>query len=143
MFIKQLSVILENKKGTLADWYLLLAQNHISVLASTLVDTGEHGVLRAIVCDPETTMTQLRKANYAVSMTDVFAIPLVQEGVLLQALDLLRSEEIGVEYIYAFNVPVKGTGVIVIRTNMPLETQTLFEKHQIPTISQLELKQYS
>ena len=141
MFIKQLSVIIENKKGALADWAALMAKNNIDLIASTLVDTGEMGTLRAVVSDAGTALELLRKANYAVTSTDVFAIPLFDHpGALAELLELLRANNICVEYLYSFMRPLEGDGVVVIRTNLPGATCALFEEQKIPMLSEAQLR---
>ncbi|HWP52263.1 MAG TPA: hypothetical protein VN626_11275 [Clostridia bacterium] len=141
MFIKQLSVIIENKKGALADWATLMAQNNIDLIASTLVDTGETGTLRAVVSDVATALELLRKAHYAVTVTDVFAVPLFDHpGALSELLELLRANNICVEYLYSFMRQLEGDGVVVVRTNLPGAACVLFEAHHIPTLSEAQLR---
>ncbi|WMJ84210.1 hypothetical protein ACS3UN_08405 [Oscillospiraceae bacterium LTW-04] len=140
MFIKQLSVIIENKKGTLADWATLMAENNVDLIASTLVDTGETGTLRAVVSDPDTALELLRKAHYAVTVTDVLAIPLFDHpGSLAEILELLRANNICVEYLYSFMRQLEGDGVVVLRANLPGAARALFEAHDIPMISEAQL----
>lgn len=140
MFIKQLSVIIENKKGALADWSALMAKSNIDLIASTLVDTGETGTLRAVVSDTDAALELLRKAHYAVTVTDVLAVPLYDHpGALAQLLDLLRANNICVEYLYSFMRQLEGDGVVVIRTNLPGAACALFEAHHIPMISEAQL----
>lgn len=140
MFIKQLSVIIENKMGALADWATLMAQNNVDLIASTLVDTGETGTLRAVVSDPDAALELLRKAHYAVTVTDVFAIPLFDHpGALAGLLELLRANNICVEYLYSFMRQLEGDGVVVLRTNLPGAACALFEERHIPMISEAQL----
>lgn len=140
MFIQQLSVIIENKKGALADWAKLMAQNNIDLIASTLVDTGETGMLRAVVSDVDAALALLSKAHYAVTVTDVFAIPLFDHpGALAELLELLRANNISVEYLYSFMRQLAGDGAVVIRTNLPGAACALFEARQVPMISPAQL----
>lgn len=140
MFIKQLSIIIENKRGALADWVIFMAKNNIDLIASTLVDTGETGILRAVVNDPHAALELLRKEHYAVTIADVFAIPLFDHlGALAELLELLRANNICVEYLYSFMRQIKGDGVVVLRTNLPGATCALFEAHHIPMISEEQL----
>lgn len=140
MFIKQLSVIIENKKGALADWATLMAAHNIDLIASTLVDTGETGMLRAVVSNADAALELLRKARYAVTVTDVLAIALFDHpGALAELLELLRANNICVEYLYSFMRQLEGDGVVVIRTNLPGAACALFEEHHIPMISPAQL----
>ena len=141
MFIKQLSAIIENKKGTLADWATLMAANDIDLIACTVFETaGEMGILRAVVSDADAALGLLRQAHYAVTVTDVFAIPLFDHpGALAGLLELLRTNNICVEYLYSFMRQLEGDGVVVIRTNLPGAANTLFEQHKIPMLSEAQL----
>ena len=49
MSVQQLSVFVENKRGGLAEVTHALAQNHINILALSIADTTDYGVLRMIV----------------------------------------------------------------------------------------------
>ena len=140
MFIKQLSIIIENKRGALADWATLMGKNNIDLIASTLVDTEETGILRAVVNDPDTALELLRRTHYAVTITDVFAIPLFDHpGALAQVLELLRSNNICVEYLYSFMRQIEGDAVVVLRTNLPGATCELFKANHIPMMSEAQL----
>ena len=52
MAVRQLSVFLENRTGTLCEVTQALSDNGIDVRAITLADTVEFGILRLIVSDP-------------------------------------------------------------------------------------------
>lgn len=140
MFIKQLSIIIENKRGALSGLATLMEKNDMDLIAFTLVDTGETGILRAVVNDPDTALELLRKTHYPVTITDVFAIPLMDNpGALAQVLELLRSNNICVEYLYSFLRQIEGDGVVVLRTNLPGAACELFKANHIPMISEAEL----
>ena len=48
MMIKQLSVFLENKSGRLNEVLDILGQADIRIIAATVADTSEYGILRLI-----------------------------------------------------------------------------------------------
>ena len=50
--IQQLSVFLENREGRLDEVLSVLAGNDINIVALSLADTSEYGMLRMIVSDP-------------------------------------------------------------------------------------------
>ena len=120
LFIRQLSVIIENKKGAFADWALLLSENNIDLIAAAIADIGERGTLRAIVSDPQRAYELLCEKRYAVSLTDVIAVPLLDHpGALAELLDLLRDHNISIEYLYSFLRRLEGDGVVALRANLP------------------------
>ena len=52
MTIKQLSIFLENREGRLEEVLDTLGRNDINIVALSLADTSEYGMLRLIVSDP-------------------------------------------------------------------------------------------
>ena len=55
MFIKQLSVFLENREGRLEDVLRVLKNNKVNVVSLSLADTQEFGILRLLVRSEEHT----------------------------------------------------------------------------------------
>ena len=53
MFIKQLSVFLENKSGQLEELLKILAAEKINIFSASLADTNDFGVLRILVNDTD------------------------------------------------------------------------------------------
>lgn len=103
MNIKQISVFLENKPGTLYALTGVLAQHQIDMRALSLAETSEFGIARIIVNNVYETATVLKDAGYVCQVTDVLgvAIPDVPGG-LNQVLQVLTGAQVNVEYMYAF-----------------------------------------
>lgn len=76
MTIKQLSIFLENKSGTLVKVLNLFKQSQIQLIAMTIADTAEYGICRIICSEPTRAWEVLKEAGVAVALTDVFAIEL-------------------------------------------------------------------
>ena len=53
MTIKQLSVFLENREGRLDEVLQMLGANDVNIVALSLADTADYGMLRMIVSDPK------------------------------------------------------------------------------------------
>ena len=51
MTVNQISIFLENKYGKLSEILALLAEEKIRIIAATVADTSEYGILRIIVSD--------------------------------------------------------------------------------------------
>lgn len=114
MTIKQLSVFVENKTGRINDVVRILSSNGINMLAFSLADSIEFGILRMIVSDPEAAIKALKAEHCAVNVTDVVCLncPNVP-GAMSSVLDYLAAEDIFIEYMYAFS---RGdTASVVIR----------------------------
>ncbi len=71
MTIRQLSVFLENKTGHLNQILSVLAKNNINIIALTVADSSDYGILRAIVSDPEKALAALRAEQFTVRVHDI------------------------------------------------------------------------
>lgn len=60
MFIKQISVFIENRHGRLEEFTTLLGENGIDLIALSIADTTNFGILRAIVADNERALGLVR-----------------------------------------------------------------------------------
>ncbi len=113
MSVKQISVFLENKPGSLLDMTKRLAENGIDMRAFSLAETSEFGIARILVDDVLETIDVLKEAGYVSSLTSVLAIKVSDTpGSLNQVLALLSDAGINVEYMYAF--AGKGSGAYMV-----------------------------
>lgn len=116
MSIKQLSIFLENKTGRINEVTKILGKNGINMLAFSMAETTDFGILRLIVTEVEKAVEVLRNENFAVMLTDVVCISCPNvAGSLSKILDKLAENEIFIEYMYAFAEGDKAN--VVIRPN--------------------------
>lgn len=114
MFVKQISVFLENSKGSLVGLTRLLKEHEIDLIALSIADTEHYGILRCITTDLDATVSVLRGAGYTVRLTDVLAVCVDDRpGGLSDILELLNDRDVSVEYLYSF-VRTSGDHAIVI-----------------------------
>ncbi len=120
MKINQLSVLLENKPGSLKNICRLLADNQIDISTLSVADTKDFGILRLIVKEWEKATKVLTDAGFGVNVTGVVAVEVEnQPGGMCKILDTLDRYSINVEYLYAFVSPVKGKAVVILRFDAP------------------------
>ena len=101
--IQQLSVFLENREGRLDEVLSVLAGNDVNIVALSLADTTEYGMLRMIVSDPNKGKAVLRDNGITAMLTDVVALRVPHAtGSLSKAMHQIVEGEINVEYMYAF-----------------------------------------
>ena len=60
MFLKQVSVFLENSEGRLKSALLTLKEANIDIKSLSLADTRDYGMLRMIVSSPDEAVTALK-----------------------------------------------------------------------------------
>lgn len=103
--LKQLSLYVENKKGTMRDITSILKEEQINIFGSVNNDGAEYGIIRMVVSDPERAYDALKDAGYMCRLVDVMGIELADEvGNLNRLLGALSDSNINVDYIYlSFN----------------------------------------
>ena|ERR1043165_9105638 len=98
---KQVTVFLESKPGRLAQVLSGLAQNKINIIALTVMDRHEHGVLRLVTEDEASTVKYLQSLNAHYTESDVLAVELKnQPGALAHVCERLAEDHVGIEYAY-------------------------------------------
>lgn len=101
--IKQLSVFLENREGRLDEVLRTLGNNDVNIVALSLADTSDYGMLRMIVSDPEKGRAVLKEVGITSMLTDVVALRVPHAtGSLCMAMHELVQGNVNVEYMYAF-----------------------------------------
>ncbi len=102
MFVKQLSVFIENREGRLEQVTRVLADENVNILSLSMADTTEYGVLRMIVSDPEKARATLCAEGFSAMLTDVLAVRLEDRvGELHRMTHILCALGLNVEYMYA------------------------------------------
>jgi len=116
MKVKQLSVFVENKPGRLASLAGTLGDAGINIMAMTMAETKEYGVVRMIVADYEAGMKALKNEGFTVKTTDILAIEVDDRpGALAKVLDSFVEHDLNVEYMYAFVAKKAGAAILVFR----------------------------
>lgn len=102
MFVKQLSVFMENREGRLEQATEVLKKEGINIMSLSMADTTEYGMLRMVVSDPEKAKTALRERGFSAMLTDVLAVRLEDRvGELHKLTHVLCSRGLNIEYMYA------------------------------------------
>ena len=107
--VQQLSVFLENRAGRLDDVLKVLSEGGVNIVALSLADTADYGMLRMIVSDPHKGRVVLITAM----LTDVIAFRVAHAtGSLSKAMHQLVEGEINIEYMYAFANGIDAAAVL-------------------------------
>lgn len=114
--IKQLSVFIENKKGRLAKITGLLADAGIDLIALSIADTTNFGIMRGIVKDPDKAIKVLKEGGFTASLAEVFVVEVPDEpGGLSNVLKLLDEADVSIEYLYSFVFAQNENALILFR----------------------------
>jgi len=114
--VKQISVFVENKKGRLARITDVLGKGGIDLIALSIADTTNFGIMRCIVNDPEKALKLLKENDITASTTEVIVAEVVDKpGGLAYVLGLLDKADISVEYLYSFVRTPNENALILFR----------------------------
>ena len=116
MSLKQLTVFVENRQGTLVAITDTLAKHNINIRALSIADTQDFGILRLIVTDYDKAEKILTDEGFLVKSTLVVGVKIGDEpGKLSTALGVLDKEGINMEYLYAFMSRTEKHAYVVLR----------------------------
>lgn len=116
MAIKQLTVFVENKQGTVVSVTDTLSRHNINLRALSIAETQDFGILRLIVNDEEAAEKILAEEGYLIKVTDVVGVKIGDApGKLSAALAVLHENRINMEYLYAFMARTEKHAYVVIR----------------------------
>ncbi len=141
MIIPQLSVFLENKSGRLTEVLEALGKENIRIIALSVADTSEFGILRLIVPDPDKARALLKEQLFTVNISEVISVRTPNEAkYYARLLRILSDLDISVEYTYAF--PHGRDAVIILRCSNNDEAVKALRNNNIELLSAKELKEF-
>ena len=129
MSLKQLTVFVPNRQGSLVAITKSLAEHNINLRALSIADTEEFGILRLIVNDTDTAYRILEDEGYLIKITEVVGVKISDApGKLSDALAVLDSENINMEYLYAFMSRTEKHAYVVLRVADNSAAEAALEK---------------
>lgn len=140
MSVQQISVFLENRAGSLEEITSILGNGGIDLIALSIADTTDFGILRAIVNDEKKALKLAKEHGYTANLTNVLAVATKDSpGGLCAALTALHKAGIFVEYLYALVRRVKGKAIIIFRVDELEKAQDVLTKAGFALLSQSEI----
>jgi len=120
--VRQISVILDNKPGSLAKMARHLAAKGVNLRAVSLIETGEFSTARIIVHDPDKCMDILNQTGYHYSDIYVLIIAVSDTvGGMADMLEIIAGEHVNVDYVYSLVDAGRGVAGVILRTSDPLK----------------------
>lgn len=126
----QFSVFLVNKPGVLAQVSRALAKAKVNIVAMTLMDSSEHGVLRFVSDDADKARDVLKKAHDHWTETDVLVIHLTNEpGALANVAEELATSHVNISYGYTSGGAPGGKTTCVFKVADMKKSMHLLERY--------------
>lgn len=118
MALKQLSVFVENKPGSLLAVTETLHRSGIDMRAMCVADTQDFGLVRFIASDTDKAFAALTAANLLVTRNDVVCVMIPDRpGGLTEIIRVLAETRVNIEYLYAFVSSTVGSACVILRVD--------------------------
>ena len=139
MAIKQITVFVQNKKGTVVSVTDVLSKNNVNLRALSIAETESFGILRLIVNDPELGREKLSADGFSTMLTDVVVIKINHEaGSLQDLLTILADNNVNVEYMYGLSIDGKEASVVLKASDLK-KTEEILDRHNVKTLSSKDI----
>ncbi|MGE3180950.1 MAG: amino acid-binding protein [Phycisphaerae bacterium] len=118
MPMTQFSVFLVNKPGVLARVCQQLADSKVNIMAMTMMDATEHGVLRIVAEKPEEAREALGKLDVQSAETPVIAAVMPNRpGAMADVVQRLASARVHIDYAYCTTGSLGGKTIGIFRVS--------------------------
>ena len=115
----QLTVYIDNRKGTLSALATFLGKHGVNIYGLTLADTEGHGYARLIVDDTEKARQLVEDSGELVAAREVLLIRVANEpGELARMLAALAQHNLNIEYGYAAGGPGDEKGLVLVPSDV-------------------------
>ena len=138
--IRQLSVLVENKPGSLMEVTSRLTEAHVNIRAVANFDAPDFGILRLVVDKPQEAKEYLTARGYVVSVHEVMGVELEdKKGNLNQMLSILAEGKLNNNYIYSFLIRDGRAPVMVFQTDDYEKATQILKKYNVKIVEEDDL----
>ena len=140
MCIKQVSVFVDNKNGSIAQVISLLGQSELVIKALSVADAADFGILRLIVDDPEKACAVVQANGYKAKIAQTLGVAVSNRADELgKVLNVLKEHDIAVTYIYSVIGNGQDRTVYIIKTPDLAQTEKLLADNGAEIVKQEQL----
>ena len=135
--VSQISVFIENRGGRILKLAEVLRSHGVDILALSVADTKDFGLLRLIVRDTEKAVEVLNGAGFATTRSELIGAEVEDcPGGLCDLLTVLDAAGFSLEYVYSYVRGQNQRAVIFFKVSEPERAIALLEKKGITLLSQ-------
>ena len=143
MNVKQISIRLENRPGTIFDIVEALAENDMHIRALTCSASNETGILRLLVDNVLWAASLLKNLGYDTMLQDVVLINVSGvTGGFSRVLEIMRDYDINVTHTYSImsrNHQGRNESFMIFEVDDYIKTASVMAQKNIKVLSQQEL----
>ncbi len=138
MIAHHISVFAENKPGRLDHITEVLAGARVNIRAIKISDSGDYGVIKMLVNDPDAAYQALKAGGIAASKKEIVAVVAEDRpGGLHAVLKILTEHNVNVDDAYGFVMCEQA--VLVIEVGNVRETNIFLEQSGLHLLSKEEI----
>ena len=142
LVIRQISVFLENRPGSLAEITRYLADHGVNLRALSIAESRDFGTIRIIASDQDACGAALRRGGYQYNEVDVLAAEMPdQPGGMAKVAEIIAREKINIEYGYVMVRKREESAVIVLRVDDPYRASIVLRGKGVRLLSEAEVNQ--
>ena len=126
----QFSVFMVNKPGVLAQVLGEFAKVRVNIVAITMMDSAEHGVMRVVFEEPDKAREVLARLNMPYNETDVLCVNLANRaGALATIAEKLAKGHINISYAYCTAGARGGRTTGILKVSDVKKAMKLLQNH--------------
>lgn len=135
MFIKQISIVLDNVPGAMSHVSEILGREGVNIRAISVADTSDISTVRFVVDDPVKAVNILKANGFSTKETDVLAVETPDHpGGLNAVLKPLKAANINVHYLYPHLGRVGGQAVVILGVDKLEDAQKALQQNWVKTL---------
>jgi len=137
MFIKQISVSLNNVPGALSSVSEILGNEGVNIRAISVADTADISTVRFVVDEPVKAINILKTNGYGVKETDVLAVETPDHpGGLNAVLKPLKDAHINVHYLYSYLGRSSDQAIVILGVDKMEEAKQVLQENWVHTLGE-------
>jgi hypothetical protein len=139
---KQITIFLENRPGRIQSISKILKEKGLNILAFSIQDRGEFGLMKMIVDKPAEAQLALADRGMACALKEVFAVTASdQPGNLEKLTTALAEKKINIKDAYGFVSAADKRGVCYLEVDNPdnVDIGRLIAEHGFSLIADKDL----
>jgi hypothetical protein len=132
--LKQISVVLKNVPGQLADLSELLGKEGVNIRAISVADTSEVSTVRIVVDEPAKALNILNGHAFQVYENEVLAVETPDHpGGLTAVVKPLKEAKINVHYLYPFLGRASDQAIVILGVDKIKDAEKVLKRNWVHT----------
>jgi hypothetical protein len=135
----QFSVFTPNRLGRLHEFVSLLHSKNVHVLALSVLDTTDSGIIRMVTDDPEQARELLHTHGFPFMESELVAVEVSSPDELNRLITALLEAELNINYLYSFVPHSHGKSIVGLSMEDNEIAEQVLKRYQFPVLKQSDI----